>query len=52
MSNKVDYEENRLRKEREEIESKLRKKRDEFISSIDDMTSRIDSLKVLYTSLY
>ena len=30
MSNKVDYEENRLRKEREEIESKLRKKRDEF----------------------
>ena len=52
LINKVDYEENRLRKEREEIEGKLRKKRDDFTQSIDEMTFRIDSLKTAYTSLF
>ena len=35
LINKVDYEENRLRKEREEIEGKTRKRRDEFTASIE-----------------
>ena len=50
LMSKVDYEENRLRREREELEGRLKKKRDEFALNIDDLAAKIDQLKVQFTS--
>jgi uncharacterized protein YPO0396 len=46
---KVDQEENRLSREREELEGKLRVKKNQFVASIDDLVAKIDSIKTQFT---
>ena len=49
---KVDKEETRLKKERDELDSKLRKTREEFIQSIDILASEIEGLRTEYTEKF
>lgn len=50
LINKVDQEETRLQRDREELESKLRTARESFQNQIDDLYNKIDVLKTQYTS--
>lgn len=52
LNYKVDLEDTRLSREREELESKLREKREKFTANIDDLVLKIDLLKTTFTSTY
>ena len=52
LIHKVDLEDTRLSREREELESKLREKREKFTANIEDLVVRIDQLKTQYTSMF
>lgn len=49
---KVDKEETRLRKERDELDSKLRKTREEFCQNIEILSSEIEALRTEYTEKF
>jgi len=49
---KVDKEETRLRKERDELDSKLKKTRDEFLQNIEILASEIEALRTEYTEKF
>lgn len=48
----VDKEENRLKKERDGLDSKLRKTRDEFIQNIEILANEIEALRIEYTEKF
>lgn len=52
LMTRVEKEEVRLRKEREELDSKLRKARDDFIQNIDILVNEIESLRTEYTEKF
>lgn len=45
MADKVDYEENRIKEEREEVEEDLKKKKEIFATDIVKFQAEIDTLK-------